>query len=312
MLMEKSVITVNNITKKFGNFIALDNLSLTINENTCVGFLGPNGAGKTTLIKILTGLIRPNIGTVQINGTDVEKNKRVALSTIGAIVETPEFYSYMTPHDILSYFGSIRGIPKEVLCEKIDSTLKTVRLEEWSRKKISKFSKGMKQRLALASALIHDPSILILDEPTTGLDPRGAIEMREIIKSLKNSGKTIFLSSHMLNEVQEVCDEIALVDKGKLTRHIKISNFEDTNAIKIEIKTLSVIDKTQLSQITEIDNVDSVDCTSDILNLSFIGNKEKRAKLLTKLQEIGLEIISFKTSNEIESLYMDNISESVR
>lgn len=312
MLVEKSIIVVNNITKKFGNFTALDNLSLTINENTCVGFLGPNGAGKTTLIKILTGLIRPNIGTVQINGTDVEKNHRVALSQIGAIVETPEFYSYMTPHDILSYFGSMRGIPKKVLGEKIDNVLKTVRLEEWSRKKIGKFSKGMKQRLALASALIHDPSILILDEPTTGLDPRGAVEMREIIKSLKNSGKTIFLSSHMLNEVQEVCDEIALVDKGKLVRHIKISNFDDTNTIKIEIKTLSNIDETQISLITEIDDVDSIDCHESTLNLSFIGNKEKRAKLLKKLQEIGLEIISFKTSNEIESIYMDNISESVR
>ena len=312
MLVENSVITVNNVTKKFGNFTALDNLSLSINENTCVGFLGPNGAGKTTLIKILTGLIRPNTGTVKINGTDVEQNKRVALSQIGALVETPEFYSYMTPHDILSYFGSIRGIPKEVLSEKIDEVLKTVKLENWSRKKIGKFSKGMKQRLALASALIHEPSILILDEPTTGLDPRGAVEIREIIKSLKNSGKTIFLSSHMLNEVQEVCDEVALVDKGILARHIKISNFEDTNSIKIEIKTLNPIDKTQLSQITQIENVDSVDYSGDTLTLSYIGDKEKRAKLLTKLQEIGLEIISFKTSNEIESLYMDNISESVR
>ena len=306
------MITVNNVTKKFGSFTALDNLSLSINENTCVGFLGPNGAGKTTLIKILTGLIRPNTGTVKINGTDVEQNKRVALSQIGALVETPEFYSYMTPHDILSYFGSIRGIPKGVLGEKIDEVLKTVKLENWSRKKIGKFSKGMKQRLALASALIHEPSILILDEPTTGLDPRGAVEIREIIKSLKNSGKTIFLSSHMLNEVQEVCDEVALVDKGILARHIKISNFEDTNSIKIEIKTLKPIDKTQLSQITQIENVDSVDYTGDTLTLSYIGDKEKRAKLLTKLQEIGLEIISFKTSNEIESLYMDNISESVR
>jgi ABC-2 type transport system ATP-binding protein len=310
--MENSVITVNNVTKKFGSFTALDNLSLSINENTCVGFLGPNGAGKTTLIKILTGLIRPNTGTVKINGTDVEQNKRVALSQIGALVETPEFYSYMTPHDILSYFGSIRGIPKGVLGEKIDEVLKTVKLENWSRKKIGKFSKGMKQRLALASALIHEPSILILDEPTTGLDPRGAVEIREIIKSLKNSGKTIFLSSHMLNEVQEVCDEVALVDKGILARHIKISNFEDTNSIKIEIKTLNPINKTQLSQITQIENVDSVDYSGDALTLSYIGDKEKRAKLLTKLQEIGLEIISFKTSNEIESLYMDNISESVR
>lgn len=312
MFMEKSLISVNNVTKKFGNFTALDNLSLDIYENTCVGFLGPNGAGKTTLIKILTGLIEPNTGTVTINSFNVRTNRRIALSKIGAVVETPEFYSYLTPHDILSYFGSIRGIPKEILSEKITQVLKTVKLDQWSGKKIGKFSKGMKQRLALASALIHDPSILILDEPTTGLDPRGAIEIRQIIKSLKKSGKTIFLSSHMLNEVKEICDEIALVDNGKLVRQIKISNFEDENTTKIEIKFLNHIDKNQLQSIEKINHVKILEYTNNLLILSFKGNKNKQADLLRILQQIGLEIFSFQRANEIESLYMDNISESVR
>ncbi len=312
MLMEKIVITVNNVTKKFGGFTALDNLSLTINENTCVGFLGPNGAGKTTLIKILTGLLRSNIGSTQINGIDIEKNKRLALSNIGAIVETPEFYSYMTPHDILSYFGRIRGIPKELLSEKIEEVLKTVKLDQWSRKKIGKFSKGMKQRLALASALIHEPPILILDEPTTGLDPRGAIEIREIIKSLKKSGKTIFLSSHMLSEVKEICDEIILVEKGKLVRQIHTSEFDDENLFKIEIKTLNPLTNTQLKLIEKIDDTTIAESENNTLVLSFQGTKNNQAILLKKLQEIGLEIYSFQRKNEVESLYMDNISDSVR
>lgn len=312
MLMEKPLIHVDNVTKKFGNFTALENLSLDIYKNTCVGFLGPNGAGKTTLIKILTGLLTPNSGIVTINNVNVSTNKRSALSEIGSVVETPEFYSYLTPHDILSYFGSIRGIPKEILCEKINQVLKTVKLDQWSKKKIGKFSKGMKQRLALASALIHDPSILILDEPTTGLDPRGAVEIREIIKSLQKSGKTIFLSSHMLNEVKEICDEVALVDKGKLVHQIKISNFEDENTTKIQIKFLNPIDKNQLQSIKEIDNIKIEECSNNLLILSFQGNKNKQATLLRKLQQIGLEIFSFQRTNEIESLYMDNISESVR
>lgn len=311
MNMANSVIVINEITKKFGNFTALERLSITIQENTCVGFLGPNGAGKTTLIKILTGLIKPNEGTIHINGTDMKKHTTMVLSQIGAVVETPEFNSFMTPYDVLSFFGKIRGIPNDNLSKKIDSTLQLVGLENWSGTKIGKFSKGMKQRLALASAIIHDPPILILDEPTTGLDPRGSIEIREIIKSLKKSGKTVFLSSHMLNEIHDVCDEIALIDKGKLIRHAEISDFEGKKTT-IEIITLKPLSETQLHIILKIDGVESAEYDRQKLLISFLGDKQKRANLLKKLQEMNLDVISFAPSNDLESLYMDNISESVR
>lgn len=313
MTVENSVIVVENLTKQYGSFTALNELNLKISKNSCVGFLGPNGAGKTTTIKILTGLIRPTHGSAYIEGVNVEKNPRLGLASVGAIVETPEFYSYLTPRDILSYFGSIRGISKKELPERIDSVLKLVRLENWTTKKVGKFSKGMKQRLALASAMIHDPSILILDEPTTGLDPRGAIEVRSIIKSLKNSGKTIFLSSHILSEVNEVCDEIALIDKGKLIRNVKISDFNKENSSLIEIKILKPITENQLALIKGIDEVNSVKQEANsILIVSILGDLEKRATLLRKLYEIGLEITSFTPiGNELESLYMDNISDSV-
>ena len=309
--MANPVIAIKGITKQFGNFSALDNLSLEINENRCLGFLGPNGAGKTTLIKILTGLIKPNAGTIYIDGIDVSKNSTTVLSKIGAVVETPEFYSYLTPYDVLSFFGKLRGIPKKTLDEKINSTLELVGLEKWSRKKIGKFSKGMKQRLALASALIHEPPILILDEPTTGLDPRGSVEIREIINSLKKSGKTIFFSSHLLNEVQETCDEIALIDKGKLIRQAEISDFGG-KLTKIEIATLKPIDDYEMKLILKIEGVESAKLEGDKFTISISGDKQRRANLLKELQKIGLEIISFKPSSDLESLYMDNISESVR
>lgn len=311
--MESSIIVTENLTKAYGKFAALDEINIKINKNTCVGFLGPNGAGKTTLIKILTGLIKPTSGKAYINGIEVRKNLKDVLADVGAIVETPEFYQYLTPYDVLSYFGNIRGIPKDTLPEKIEHSLQIVKLESWGRKKIGKFSKGMKQRLALASAMIHDPSILILDEPTSGLDPRGAIEMRDIIKSLKNSGKTIFFSSHILSEVQAVCDQVILVDKGKMIRHVDLSKIENFNNVKIEIQVLNQITKEQLSSIQAIEAINSVEYDdNEVLVLSTAGDSKKRSELLKKLQNIGLEVTSFKTlDNELESLYMNNISESV-
>jgi len=309
--MINSAIEIKEVSKKFGNFKALDNVSLVINENRCVGVLGPNGAGKTTLIKILTKLVRPSEGSVFVNGIDLSRNPKMALSKIGAVVETPEFYSTMTPYEILFFFGSLRGIPKQILDERIFKTLQMVGLDQWIRKKIRTFSKGMKQRLALASSLIHDPSILILDEPTSGLDPRGSMEIRRIIQELKTKGKTIFISSHILSEVQEICDEIALIDKGKLIQHLEISDFKAKYS-KIDISFLQKIEDSILAKILKIEGVKSAENKGNKVLLTFSGGKNERAELLKELQKIGLDLISFNPSNELESLYMDNISESVR
>lgn len=310
-IMKQPVIEIKGVTKKFGNFTALDNIDLKINENRCVGFLGPNGAGKTTLIKIITRLVLPSNGSVLVNGIDLSKNPKAALTSVGAVVETPEFYSNMSPYEILYFFGSLRGIPKHSLDERILKTLQMVGLDKWVRKKIGNFSKGMKQRLALASSLISDPMILILDEPTSGLDPRGSLEIRQIIKDLKNSGKTIFISSHILSEIQEICDEIALIDKGKLIQHSDISNFEGKYS-KIEISFLQDMDDSLLEKILKIEGVKSAEDKKNRMLLTFSGDKNKRANLLKELQKTGLDLISFNPSNELESLYMDNISESVR
>ena len=208
-------IIIENLTKYYDGFLALDNLSLKIKENEDVALLGPNGAGKTTAIKILCGLLRPSSGTAYIDGINVVEERELALSKVGAIVETPEFYPYLTPEETLSYLGRLRGMRGRGLKSRIKEVIQLIRLDGWAKVKIEKFSRGMKQRLVIAQALLHDPPILILDEPALGLDPRGMMEVRKIFKEARKE-KTVFYASHLLTEVVQVCDKVAIIDHGRL------------------------------------------------------------------------------------------------
>ena len=208
-------IVIENLTKYYNKFLALNNLSLTVPANENVGLLGPNGAGKSTTLKILCGLLRASSGTAYIDGVDVSTKPEQALAKIGAIVETPEFYSFLTPEETLGYLGRLRGMDGDHLKSRIKEVIKQVRLEEWSKVKIEKFSRGMKQRLGLAQTLLHDPPVLILDEPGLGLDPRGVVEFRAIIEKAGQE-KTIFFASHQLTEVTQICKQVAIIDHGRL------------------------------------------------------------------------------------------------
>jgi len=230
------LIELQSLSKSFGSIKAVDSLNLVVLRGKTVGFLGPNGAGKTTTIKILTNLISPTGGKALLEGVDVVTHPKKALSHVGAVVETPEFYPYLTPVETLAYLGRIRGMHSGEIKRRSNEVLQEVKLEEWRNTRIGKFSKGMKQRLAIGQALLHEPEILILDEPTSGLDPRGMVEVREIIRRLKKLEYTIFMSSHLLGEVQEVCDSAALIDRGKLLVYDSIDNLKSlTKVVKIEI-----------------------------------------------------------------------------
>ncbi len=218
-------IVIDNLSKYYNKFLALDNLCLRVEENEHVGLLGPNGAGKSTTIKILCGLIRSSSGAAYIDGVNVAEKPEQALSRIGAIVETPEFYPFLTPQETLSYFGRLRGMRGEVLKRRIKEVIGLVRLEEWVTVKIEKFSRGMKQRLGVAQALLHDPSILILDEPGLGLDPRGVVEFREIIAGVGKE-KTVLFASHQLIEVAQICSQVAIIDHGRLLAYDSIAELE--------------------------------------------------------------------------------------
>jgi ABC-2 type transport system ATP-binding protein len=209
-------IEASNLSKNYGSFTAVSNLSLKLEGAKCVGFLGPNGAGKTTALKMFTDLIRPSSGEALINGVNVHKQKKKALESVGTLIEMPEIYPALTPREALTMIAEIRGVPKDERKRRVEDAVSEVRMGEWIDKRVGKFSKGMKQRICVASAILSDPSIVLLDEPTTGLDPRGMSEVRDIIKSLKNKKRLIFMSSHLLSEVSDVCDEVAIIDHGKL------------------------------------------------------------------------------------------------
>ena len=212
--MRESIV-IEGLSKYYDSFLALDNLSLKVKKNEDIALLGPNGAGKTTTLKLLCGLLHPSSGTAYINGVNVMEERERAISKVGAMLETPEFYPFLTPNETLSYLGRLRGMSGQELKSRIDEVIKLVRLEGWAKVRIGKFSRGMKQRLALAQALLHDPPILILDEPALGLDPRGMMEVRAILKKAKKE-KTILLASHLITEVVQVCDKVALIDHGHL------------------------------------------------------------------------------------------------
>lgn len=303
-------IVTEELTKYYGKLLALDNLNLKIEKGHCVGFLGPNGAGKSTTIKTICNLIRPTNGRAYINGYDTLLDSKKALKNVGAIVEVPEFYPYLNPIETLSYLGKIRGLTGLDLKKRIVEVLELVKLTEWAQTKIAKFSRGMKQRLGIAQAMLHDPSVLILDEPALGLDPRGTYETREIIKSLVKQDKTIFLASHMLHEVQEVCDSVALINKGKLLAYDRVESLEKIFRVqKIEVETLSIPEPKKVAKIEKLKSVSSVSVEGNRLMINFDGTEIMRADLLAVLvRDIGLRVVSFKPSTEaLEEIYLQLI-----
>jgi len=252
-------------------------------------------------------------GSAFLNGGDVTNEPKRALADVGAVVETPEFYPYLTPVETLEYIGTLRGMTKGAIQRRTQDVLETVKMGEWKDQRIGKFSKGMKQRIAIAQAILHEPSVIILDEPTSGLDPRGMVEVREILKDLKKQDYTIFMSSHLLNEVQEVCDEVALIDRGRLIRQGSVEELVNAaNVRRMEIKVMDPVDRELWGKIYAVQGVGEIRTIAPnhfvlILN----GGDEAQARLLTDLQALGLRVVSFKESGGgLESMYMSLITES--
>lgn len=241
MIMQ-AAITIKDLTKSYGKINALDNLSLEIPRGSAFAFLGPNGAGKSTTIKILTSIIKPTSGEAHFFKINALEEPHEALLQVGAIVESAEFYPSLTPLETLEYFGRLRGMNEDKISRNSKKFLKLVGLDDWSNIKIGTFSRGMRQRLAIAQALLHEPPILLLDEPTFGLDPRGMAEIRDIFKDITKQGKTIFFSSHLISEIKEICDNIAIIDKGSLLFADTIKNitkkFDTDDLEEIYLKTI--------------------------------------------------------------------------
>ena len=226
------VIQTYDLTKRFKTVTAVDGINFAVDRGEVFGFLGPNGAGKTTTIAMLLGLVRPTAGSAEVLGHDIRRDLSTALRRVGAIVETPAFYPYLSGTDNLRIFCRIAGADEEV-----PSLLDRVGLQGRGTDKVGTYSLGMRQRLGLASALIGDPELLVLDEPTNGLDPAGMQEMRHFVRALADKeGKTVFLSSHLLHEVEQVCDRVLILSRGRVVAQGRVDELlRQTHGLEIRI-----------------------------------------------------------------------------
>ena len=296
---DELIVRTEKLTKKFGNLVAVNDLNLEIHRGEIFGFLGPNGSGKTTTIGMLLGLIRPSAGRVEIFGQDISKNPDAILPRIGVVMERPGLYPYLSGRDNLSVLARITG---GVDHGRIEEVLDLVGLAARAKDKFQIYSQGMKQRLSLAAALLNDPEFIILDEPTNGLDPAGLKEVRELIKSLGKRGKTIFLSSHLLHEVEQVCDHLAVVKQGKVMAQGEASQLlRRGGALELKVtdveKAVAILKSVEwISSVTREDDTIQVDVplerTAEISALLARNNvfiSEMKAKEST-LEKFFLEV----------------------
>lgn len=308
-----SIETVN-LTKRFGNFTALDHLGLTLEGGKCIGYLGPNGAGKTTTLKLLSDMIFPTEGECFINGISVQKERKRALADAGVLIENPEVYPSLTPYQALGMVADLRGVPSAERKGRIEEVLAEVKMEAWANKKFGKFSKGMKQRINIAAALVHDPDVVILDEPATGLDPRGMAEVRDIVRGLKKRNRLVFMSSHILQEVTDVCDEVALIDKGKLLFYDTLANvttkFAEGNPTLDVGLARPLANEASLRDIAALPGVTScVLLEPRRLRLTFSGDGEAREHLLESLVSLRIGVNGLREAESVlEDIYLKQIA----
>ncbi len=207
-----AVIRTEELTKRFGDRVAVDRINLEVRPGEIFGFLGPNGAGKTTTIGMLLGLIRPTSGRAFVLGRDMQREAAAALREVGAMIEAPAFYPYLSGRDNLRVLARAAGLPDR----RVEEVLAQVDLTSRARDRFGTYSQGMKQRLGIAAALLHEPRLIMLDEPTNGLDPAGQLEIRTLVRSLSGSGRTVFLCSHQLHEVEQICQRVAILKQGRI------------------------------------------------------------------------------------------------
>lgn len=238
-MSEEKIIEITGLTKRFKDLTAVDNLHLNVYRGDVFGFLGPNGAGKSTTIRMMLSLIEPTAGEIKLFGKSLKKNRKDILSRVGAIVEKPDFYLYLTAYKNLEILGKMSGA--DTSKKKIMEVLELVGLQKRWKSKVKTYSHGMKQRLGLAQALLHDPELIILDEPTTGLDPQGIKHIRDLIIMLsKQQDKTIFLSSHILKEVEIIADRMIIINKGKTRIEGRVDELLNSDKLAVTVEVSDI------------------------------------------------------------------------
>jgi ABC-2 type transport system ATP-binding protein len=302
-----NVLEVRNVYKSLGNREIIKGISFSVKEGEIFGFLGPNGAGKTTTIRMLVGLIAPNKGTISIMGHDISKEREKALAAVGAVVENPELYGYLSGRENLMQLARIRKIPRQ----QVEEVIELVNLKDRINDKVRKYSLGMKQRLGLAAALMSKPKLLILDEPTNGLDPTGILDFREIVKNAaRETNTSVFVSSHILSEVQQLCDTVAFINNGQIQSVESIIG----GTVKNEQETLVLVTgeaKNTLAILKSMDYVINTSQQGNTFNIIALNNSSH--KIIRSLVQKDIEIKEiYKKHQGLEERYMELVEGGMR
>ena len=307
-----AIIEIEGLTKTYGDVHALSDLHLSIPEGAVFGFIGPNGAGKTTTMRILTTLLKPTSGHAKIGGYSVTEHPNEVRRQIGYMPDFFGVYEDMKVWEYLDFFAACYDIPSPVRSGMIGDLLALVDLGHKRDEMVESLSRGMKQRLCLARTLAHDPKVLILDEPASGLDPRARIEMRELLRELQAMGKTIFFSSHILSEVSDICTDIGIMEGGRLVANGDIEGMRQELKVTrlIQVRMLGETEplKDRLLQHTEVDSITEgreIELTPDIIRFDFQGDDAALSQLLRELIASGIQIISFSEEvGDLEDVFM--------
>lgn len=306
---------MNNLEKNFNGFKAVDNISFNVNKGDIFGFLGPNGAGKTTTIRILTTIIRPTKGTAKILGFDVQKKSLEVKKRIGFMPDVPGFYGEMKASELLNFYADFYRIPKIDREKKVENLLNMMQLNEFKNKKVKTFSRGMKQKLGFASSLINDPEVLILDEPTIGLDPTTTHFFKKSIKSLNEKGVTVFLSSHILSDVQALCNKVGIIDHGKIIAVDTIDSLSkkiSSTTNKKIVVTFENISEKAMDEVKKIDGVLSIkrDKTLNKIEIEIDSKKPIIPKINKTLVNNEVNITSIETKEmNLEDIFLSLVGE---
>ena len=309
-----SIIEVKNITKRFNDKLVLDNVSYEVNEGEIFGFIGPNGAGKSTLINIMTTLLAPDSGSIKICGYDILKEPIKAKACIGYVPQDLALMEELNAYDNLEFFGSLYGLKGKVLKERIKESLKVTGLEETKKLKVKKFSGGMKRRLNIAVAIMHHPKVLILDEPTVGVDPQSRNHIFSFVKNIcKEWGTTVIYTSHYMEEIEELCKRVFIIDLGKEIAYgdreeIKSSVFSN-NKVLIEAQDIS---SKNIIDLKAIDGVNNVTEKDNKLSLT-ISSNFKLGNVLSLMENGGINIkkISYEEA-KLEDVFLSLTGKSLR
>jgi ABC-2 type transport system ATP-binding protein len=301
------MLVVEDLVKRYGRFVAVDHLSMTVERGHVFGFVGPNGAGKTTTMRIAATLLAPTSGSVRVAGFDVMEEPIKVRRKIGYMPDFFGVYDNLKAMEYLDFYGASYGIPYKERQKTAEGLLNLVGLANKRDNYVDSLSRGMKQRLCLARSLMHDPELLILDEPASGMDPRARVELKNILKELKNMSKTILISSHILSELSEMCDSIGIIEHGRLVVSGDVKNIMETvsGRLTVRIKLLDDMDRA-INILKEQPLVSDIFQEDDMLEIGYKGKDEDLWPLLKTLVANDVPIISFnKTDGNLEKVFME-------